>query len=103
MEHGAPDKTVASSITQTKQLRLEKHDFGLVLLTFFIIFCTVLVMLIYTLELELFEYMTSLSTEDFMSIIQCNVIETMYMSFTTDTYGRQDRPSLLSLGCLPEK
>ena len=33
--NGAPDKTVASSITQTKQLRLEKHDFGLALLNFF--------------------------------------------------------------------
>ena len=52
MEHGAPDKTVASSITQTKQLRLEKDDFGLALLNFFInLFIkrkfTVLMMLIY--------------------------------------------------------
>ena len=54
MEHGAPDKTVASSIMETKQLRLEIHDFGLVLLTFFYQFYTVLMMLIYILELEFF-------------------------------------------------
>ena len=54
MEHGAPDKTVASSIMETKQLRLEIHDFGLVLSTFFYQFYTVLMMLIYILELEFF-------------------------------------------------
>ena len=67
MEHGAPDKTVASSITQTKQLRLEKDDFGLALLTFLYQFLYGM-MLIYILELELFEYMISLITEDFKSI-----------------------------------
>ena len=72
MEHGLPDKTVASSIMQTKQLRLEIHDFGLVLLTFFYQFYTVLMMLIYILELEFFK----LEQRRFqVHIIQFNVIE----------------------------